>query len=528
VTDIRALATEAKAWPFQEARRVLKRVGGKTPEKGYVLFETGYGPSGLPHIGTFGEVLRTTMVRHAFQRLSDIPTRLFAFSDDMDGLRKVPDNVPNKEMLAQHLHKPLTAVPDPFGTHDSFGAHNNARLRAFLDDFGFGYEFVSSTECYKAGRFDAALRRMLEVYDEVMAIMLPTLREERRKTYSPFLPVCPETGHVLQVPIVETNPAAGTIVYQRADGRKIETEVTGGRCKLQWKPDWAMRWYALGVDYEMSGKDLIDSVQQSSRICRALGGRPPESYTYELFLDENAEKISKSRGNGLTIEEWLAYAPKDSLALFMFGKPTAAKRLYFDVIPKNVDEYLTFLARYFEEPPERRIENPVWHIHDSRPPQESVPLTFGVLLNLASVCNTEDKSVLWGFVSRYVPGATAENHPILDQLVGHAIRYYADFVKPAKRYRAPTETERQAISALADALEKMPAGASAEDLQNEVYEVGKRFGFEQLRDWFRALYEVLLGQEQGPRMGSFIALYGVPETVALIRRALSGEGLSAA
>ncbi|MPY73692.1 MAG: lysine--tRNA ligase [Alphaproteobacteria bacterium] len=526
--DIRELATHAKAWPFQEARRVLKRVGGKTPDKGYVLFETGYGPSGLPHIGTFGEVLRTTMVRHAFQRLSDIPTRLFAFSDDMDGLRKVPDNMPNKEMLAQHLHKPLTAVPDPFGTHDSFGAHNNARLRAFLDDFGFEYEFVSSTECYTSGRFDTALRRMLECYDQVMEIMLPTLGEERRRTYSPFLPVCPETGHVLQVPVLETNPAAGTIVYQRADGRKVETPVTGGRCKLQWKPDWAMRWYALNVDYEMSGKDLIDSVQQSSRICRVLGGRTPETFTYELFLDENGEKISKSRGNGLTIEEWLAYAPKDSLALFMFGKPTAAKRLYFDVIPKNVDEYLTFLAKYPGEEPARQIENPVWHIHDGRPPAEDVPLTFGVLLNLASVCNTEDKSVLWGFVSRYVSGATPESHPILDQLVGHAIRYYADFVKPAKRYRAPTGTERQAIEALAGALAKMPAGASAEELQNEVYEVGKRFGFEQLRDWFRALYEVLLGQEQGPRMGSFIALYGVPETVALIRQALSAEGLSAA
>jgi lysyl-tRNA synthetase, class I len=528
VPDIRELATNAKAWPFQEARRVLKRVGGKTPEKGYVLFETGYGPSGLPHIGTFGEVLRTTMVRQAFQRISDIPTRLFAFSDDMDGLRKVPDNVPNKELLAKHLNKPLTAVPDPFGTHESFGAHNNARLRAFLDQFGFDYEFMSSTECYKAGRFDAALLRMLEVYDQVMAIMLPTLGEERRKTYSPFLPVCPETGHVLQVPVVSTDPKAGTIVYRRADGKEVETLVTGGRCKLQWKPDWAMRWYALGVDYEMSGKDLIDSVQQSSRICRALGGRPPESYTYELFLDENAEKISKSRGNGLTIDEWLAYAPKDSLALFMFGKPTAAKRLYFDVIPKNVDDYLTFLAKYPQEDPARQVENPVWHIHNGRPPQESVPLTFGMLLNLASVCNTEDKAVLWGFVSRYVPGATPENHPILDQLVGHAIRYYTDFVKPTKRFRAPTETERQAIAALADALEAMPAGATAEDLQNHVYETGKAFGFEQLRDWFKALYEVLLGQEQGPRMGSFIALYGVPETVALIRRALSDEGLSAA
>jgi lysyl-tRNA synthetase class 1 len=528
VSELRELATNAKAWPFQEARQVLKRVNGKTPEKGYVLFETGYGPSGLPHIGTFGEVLRTTMVRHAFQCLSDIPTRLFAFSDDMDGLRKVPDNVPNQELLTANLHKPLTSVPDPFGTHESFGHHNNARLCAFLDDFGFDYEFVSSTECYMSGRFDAALRRTLECYDEVMAIMLPTLGEERRKTYSPFLPVCPETGHVLQVPVVETNPDGGTIVYEREDGVRIETPVTGGRCKLQWKPDWAMRWYALEVDYEMSGKDLIDSVQQSGRICRALGGRIPATYTYELFLDENGEKISKSRGNGLTLEEWLTYATNDSLALFMFNKPKAAKRLYFDVIPKHVDDYFAFAARFGSEDPAKQLENPVWHIHNGAPPKESVPLSFAVLLNLASVCNTEDKDVLWGFITRYAPDASPEKNKLLDELVGYAIRYYQDFVKPAKQYRAPTDTERAAFEQLAESLEALPAGATAEDIQNQVYEIGKQAGFEPLRDWFRALYEVLLGQEQGPRMGSFAALYGVPETVALIRRALSGEDLSAA
>ena len=524
----RQLAENAKAWPFQEARRVLKRVGGKTPEKGYVLFETGYGPSGLPHIGTFGEVSRTAMVRHAFRCLSDIRTRLFAFSDDMDGMRKVPENVPNQDMLAEHLHKPLTRVPDPFGTHDSFGAHNNARLCAFLDDFGFDYEFVSSTECYTSGRFDDALLRMLQCYDAVLEIMLPTLGEERRKTYSPFLPVCPETGHVLQVPVVETNPDAGTIVYRREDGKTVETPVTGGRCKMQWKPDWAMRWYALGVDYEMSGKDLIDSVQQSTRICRALGGRPPESYTYELFLDENGEKISKSRGNGLTIEEWLTYAPKDSLALCMYGKPKAAKRLYFDVIPRNVDDYLSFLARYDGEAPEKQAENPVWHVHGGTPPAEDVPLTFAVLLNLASVCNTEDKSVLWGFISRYVANATPENHPLLDELVGYAIRYYTDFVKPQKHYRAPTDMEREALKELALVLKMLTPDAAAEDIQNQIYEIGKRFSFDPLRDWFKALYEVLLGQEQGPRMGSFVALYGLENTVALIDRALAGEDLSAA
>ena len=525
---MRELAEKANAWPFVEARKVLKRVGGKTPEKGYVLFETGYGPSGLPHIGTFAEVLRTTMVRRAFELLSDIPTKLFAFSDDMDGMRKVPDNIPDGGKLEEFLHLPLSAVPDPFGTHESFAAHNNARLCAFLDDYGFEYTFVSATEYYKSGKFDAALLKMLEAYDSVQSIMLPTLGEERRKTYSPFLPVCAETGHVLQVPVVEQDVEAGVIVYQREDGRKVETPVTGGHCKLQWKPDWAMRWFALSVDYEMSGKDLIDSVKQSSKITRAMGGRPPESYTYELFLDENGEKISKSRGNGLTMEEWLAYAPKESLAYFMFGKPTAAKRLYFDVIPKNVDEYLSHLAKFEKDDEVARLKNAVWHVHNGEPPSETVPLSFNVLLNLASACNTEDKAVLWGFIARYVPEASPEANPILDELVSFAIRYYTDFVKPNKRYRAADDQERTALEALIKELKGLPEGTSAEEVQNQVYEIGKSFEFDPLRDWFRALYEILFGQEQGPRLGSFIALYGVGETVTLIERALAGENLSAA
>ena len=366
----RELAMAAKAWPFEEARKLLQRIGERPPEKGYALLETGYGPSGLPHIGTFGEVVRTTMVRQAFQRISDVPTRLFCFSDDMDGLRKVPDNIPNREMVAQHLGKPLTQIPDPFGEHESFGAHNNARLRSFLDAFGFDYEFQSSTDWYRSGRFDAALRRALECYDEIMAVMLPTLGAERQQTYSPFLPLCPKTGRVLQVPVVERDVSAGTIVYQDEDGSRVEVPVTGGHCKLQWKADWAMRWYALGVDYEMSGKDLIDSVRLGGRITRILGGKPPENLTYELFLDDKGEKISKSKGNGLTVEEWLAYAPEESLALFMYQKPRAAKRLYFDVIPRTVDDYLSFLARYPDEEPHKRLENPVWHIHNGAPPRE--------------------------------------------------------------------------------------------------------------------------------------------------------------
>ncbi|MCG8692054.1 MAG: lysine--tRNA ligase [Minwuiales bacterium] len=522
------LARESRAWPFQEAEKLIARLQKRGDGNGHVLFETGYGPSGLPHIGTFGEVMRTTMVRRAFAVLSDVPTRLIAFSDDMDGLRKVPDNIPNREMVAQHLGKPLTDIPDPFGTHESFAHHNNARLRAFLDDFGFEYEFYSATECYRSGRFDDALRRMLECYDEVMAVMLPTLRDERRATYSPFLPICSKTGQVLQVPIVAHDADAGTVTYEDDDGTKVEVPVTGGRCKLQWKPDWAMRWYALGVDYEMSGSDLIDSVKHSSRICKILGAEPPEGFHYELFRDEKGEKISKSKGNGLTIDEWLTYASPESLALFNYQSPRKAKRLYFDIIPKTVDEYLTFLGKFREQDGKDRFANPVWHIHGGNAPQEDVPISFAILMNLAGVCNTEDKAVLWGFIERYVPGATPENHPMLDRLVGYALAYYRDFVKPNKSYRAPTETERAALEELATTLEGMAAGTAAEDIQFEIYEIGKRHGFEPLRDWFKALYEVLLGQSQGPRFGSFAALYGVAETAALIRRALKGEDLSAA
>ena len=524
----RSLAEAARAWPFEEARKLIARTEGKVPAKGYVLFETGYGPSGLPHIGTFGEVVRTTMVRHAFQRLSDVPTRLFCFSDDMDGLRKVPDNVPNPEMLKQHLGMPLTAIPDPFGCHDSFGHHNNAMLRGFLDGFGFEYEFQSATDWYRSGRFDAALARVLALYDRVMEVMLPSLREERAQSYSPFLPVSPRTGRVLQVPIVAHDAAAGTVSYREPeDDSLVEVPVGGGHCKLQWKPDWAMRWYALGVDYEMSGKDLIPSVQLANRICILLGGRPPEGFNYELFLDDKGEKISKSKGNGLSVEEWLAYAPPESLALFMFQKPRAAKRLYFDVIPRAVDEYLGLLEKVPGESPAQRLENPAWHIHDGKPPAAGSPLSFNILLNLASVCHAEDGRVLWGFISRYVPGATPESLPMLDRLVGHAVAYYRDFVRPGKSYRVPDAMERAALEDLLAALEALPPEADAEAIQNEVYAVGKRHPFADLRAWFQALYEILLGQSTGPRMGSFIALYGRAETAALIRRALAGETLAA-
>src|SRR5688572_26307721 len=479
MTATNPTALAAKAWPFAEAQALLARIA-KLPPKDAVVFETGYGPSGLPHIGTFGEVARTTMVRHAFRVLTEdkIKTRLIAFSDDMDGLRKVPDNVPNKELLEQNLGKPLTRVPDPFGTHDSFGAHNNARLRAFLDQFGFDYEFASSTDYYKSGKFDATLLRMLERLDKVMAIMLPSLREERAATYSPFLPICPRTRRVLYVPIVAHDAKAGTISYDDPEtGERVTVPVTGGHCKLQWKPDWAMRWAALGVDYEMAGKDLIDSVKLSAKICSAIDGTPPEGFNYELFLDEKGQKISKSKGNGLTMDEWLRYASPESLSLFMYREPKAAKRLHFDVIPRNVDDYQQFLDGYPKQEMKQRLANPVWHIHSGDPPKADMPVTFQMLLTLVSSSNAENAETLWGFIGRYRPGVTAQTHPALDRLVGYAIHYFRDFVLPTKQFREPTQSERVALNDLRDALSQLSLDATAEAIQDVVYEIGRREPF---------------------------------------------------
>ena len=510
-----------KAWPFEEAAKVAQRLAASGRD--HALFETGYGPSGLPHIGTFGEVARTSWVRRAFTELTGLPSKLLAFSDDMDGLRKVPDNVPNKDMLEKYLGKPLTRIPDPFGTHDSFGAHNNARLRAFLDSFGFEYEFASSTEYYASGRFDAAARRMLECHAEVLAVILPTLGPDRRATYSPFLPVHPKTGVVMQVPMEELNPQAGTVVWRDPDSNEaIETPVTGGNCKMQWKADWAMRWFALSVDYEMSGKDLIDSVRLSGRICRILGSPPPEGFTYELFLDSDGQKISKSKGNGLSVDDWLRYAPAESLQQFMYNQPQRAKRLYFDVIPRAVDEYIANIDKMAAQEPAAQVINPAWHIHGGRLPNHAgSPISFAMLLNLASVVNAHEPDILWGFIRRYAPAATPETEPLLARLVDHAVAYYQDFVRPEKTYRDPIPEERAAIQDLGQTLAALPPDANAETIQNAVFEIGKRHPFPELRAWFSALYQVLLGQKEGPRFGGFVALYGIEETIGLIDAALA-------
>jgi len=532
-------AMQAKAWPFEEARKIIKRYQHQGfPEQ--ITFETGYGPSGLPHIGTFGEVARTSMVRHAFHLLTEnqVKTRILCFSDDMDGLRKVPENVPHREKMAAFIGQPLSKVPDPFGEgHASFGTANNARLRAFLDHFGFDYQFASATDYYTSGRFDATLLKMLEVYDEVMDIILPTLGEERRASYSPFLPISPVSGKVLQVPVIARDVASGTIRYIEPEtGAEIETQVTGGRVKCQWKADWALRWAALGIDYEMAGKDLIDSVTLSSKICRALGVTPPEGFNYELFLDEKGQKISKSKGNGLTIDDWLRYAPSESLSLYMFQKPKTAKKLYFDVIPKAVDEYYSYLAAYSRQNIKERLANPVWHIHHGQPPGSEMPVSFGLLLNLVSASNAENNAVLWGFISRYAPDVTAKTHPHLDRLVACAIQYFHDFVKPAKQYRAPEGQEREVLEEIAHRLTRLPQGADGAVVQNTLLDVARAHKLYQDDSkrgpdggpgvsvtFFQMLYEVLIGQEKGPRFGSFIALYGLQETCLLIEAALAGK-----
>jgi lysyl-tRNA synthetase, class I len=536
--ELIAAAAEAKAWPFEEAQKIIKRYE-KTGYPDTILFETGYGPSGLPHIGTFGEVARTSMVRHAFRVLTrdSVKTKLLCFSDDMDGMRKIPDNVPDRSLLEPHLHKPLSAVPNPFGgNYRSFADHNNVMLCRFLDTFGFDYEFASATQYYKAGRFDEVLLRAAERYDDIMKVMLPTLGEERQATYSPFLPISPTSGRVLYVPMKNIDAKNGTITFDDENGIETTLPVTGGNVKLQWKPDFGMRWAALGVDFEMFGKDHQTNAVIYDRICEILGGRAPEHFVYELFLDNVGQKISKSKGNGLSIDEWLTYAPTESLGLYMFQKPRTAKRLYFDVIPKAVDEYFTYLSAYGRQTWKDRLNNPVWHLHNGNPPSVEMPVPFALLLNLVSASNAENSSVLWGFISRYAPGVTAQNNPELDALVGYAIRYFNDFVKPSKKFRTPDEVECGALKAMDKKLATLPSDADGNDIQNAILDVARTI--ERYQDhtkkspeggpgvsvsFFQMLYEVLIGQERGPRFGSFVALYGIAETRALIAKALAGE-----
>lgn len=513
--EVKSVFLQSRAWPFVEAGKILKKIGYTVPKKGYVLFETGYGPSGLPHIGTFGEVVRTTMIRKAFTLMSDIPTRLFCFSDDMDGMRKIPDTILDKERYKAYMDLPLTKVPDPFHTDKSFGHNMNARLRKFLDTFGFEYEFQSATDYYHNGLFNDALMNVLRNYDQIMKVMLPTLGAERRATYSPFLPICKKSGKVLQVPIIDMDIGIGTVSYRDLDGELCTNSVKDGHCKLQWKPDFGMRWAALNVDFEMYGKDHLVNGPIYSKICEILGGKPPHQMFYELFLDEQGQKISKSKGNGLTIDEWLRYAPRDSLTFFMYTNPQKAKKLYFDVIPKNVDEYILSLNSYHNETiEEKKLSNPVFHINKEIIIEEEIKINYSLLINLVVACKAYDKEIIWKYLQKFDKNYYEGYNAFVDGMVIGAVNYYHDFIKPHLCYRGANDLEKRALLDLAAAL-KFMENEEATTIQNTIYDIGKKYNFD-LKEWFQALYEILLGSSSGPRFGSFIKLYGVKQTITLI------------
>ncbi len=508
---------KTNAWPFVEAKKILRERKKYIDQKGKIILQTGYGPSGLPHIGTFGEVARTSMVVNALNQITDVPKEIITFSDDMDGLRKVPENIPAKDILEKNLHKPLTVVPDPFKKFNSFGEHNNAMLKNFLNSFNFEYTFRSSTDLYKSGFFNDTLKLILKKYKDIMEIIIPTLGKERQKTYSPFLPICPDTGVVLEIPVLEIDEKKSKIIFDNF-GKKLEKSILDGNCKLQWKVDWAMRWYALDIDFEMYGKDLIESAILSTKIIKILGKNNPSGFAYELFLDEKGEKISKSKGNGITIDEWLKYASPESLSLFMYQNPKRAKKLYKEIVPKAVDEYLDFIEKGKNQNELQMLLNPVWHVHNGTIPKEKMIMTFSMLLNLVEASNADSKELLWKFVKKYKKNISESEYPIFDKLIEYAIKYFNDLIKKNKKYKKPNSEEKKALNALIISLEKFTDEMQPEEMQTQIYTVGKENGYkENLRDWFKLIYEVVFGDENGPRMGFFISFFGVKETQKLIK-----------
>jgi len=513
----KVILDKTNAWPFVEAKKLLRERKSFIEKKGKIVLQTGYGPSGLPHIGTFGEVARTSMIVNALNKMTDIPKEIITFSDDMDGLRKIPDNIPNSKKLEENLHKPLTSVPDPFDKYSSFGEHNNEMLKKFLDEFNFIYSFKSSTQLYKSGYFNETLKLILKNYKNIMNIIIPTIGKERQKTYSPFLPICPDSGKVLEIPVLEIDEKNSKIIFDN-NGKKLEKSILDGNCKLQWKVDWAMRWYAIDVDFEMYGKDLIESAILSTKIIKLLGKTNPSGFSYELFLDEKGEKISKSKGNGITIDQWLKYASPESLSLFMYQNPKRAKKLYKEIVPKAVDEYLDFIEKAKTQDELKMLMNPVWHVHNGKIPKENNIMSFSMLLNLVEASNSDSKDLLWKFVKKYKADISEKDQPIFDSLISYAIKYYIDVIKPNKKYKKPNKGEKLALQALVKTLDECTDKMKPEDIQTKIYAVGKDNGYkENLRDWFKLIYEVVFGDENGPRMGFFISFFGTSETKELIK-----------
>ena len=508
-----------KAWPFTEAQKILKKIENNR-EKININFETGYGPSGVPHIGTFAEVLRTNMVRNALKKINNCQSKLITFSDDLDALKKVPEDYPFPEKLSKYINFPLSSIPDFTGKYASYADRNNNLLKEFLNQFNFDYEFISSTEKYKSGDFDQCLLKILENYENISNIILPTLRKERRESYSPFLPICKETGKVLEVSITLVSKEDGIIAYRNHNNKLVETLVTKGNCKLQWKVDWAMRWSALDIDYEMYGKDLIPSFELSKQIAAYINKKVPINMSYELFLDQNGEKISKSKGNGLSIEEWMMYGTKESLALFMYQNPRRAKRLYFDCIPKSMDEYKKNHAGFFHKE-HAQPESPIWHIHEGFIPNYTYPIEFSNLINLVTALNTSDKDTIYNFCLLYIKRKLKqEEQNDLRLIIKLAINYFQNFILPRLKKRKPIQIEKEAIFNLIREIRKSKTELSSEEYQSLIYKYGKQIYPESLRSWFLSLYQILFGSENGPRLGSLFYLYKKEKVIKILEEVI--------
>ncbi|MFH2218432.1 MAG: lysine--tRNA ligase [Pseudomonadota bacterium] len=510
-----------KCWPFKEADKLRKRYT-ETPNIP-VRFETGFGPSGMPHIGTFAEVARTTWVRHAFEFLTRWPTQLIAFSDDMDGLRKVPLNLPQQEMLTENLGRPLCRIPDPFGECESYSAYMNNKLREFLDSYSFDYTFQSSHEAYTRGDFNDGLSVILQKVEDVKAIILPTMSEAKRANWSPFFPICENCGRINSTQVTGYDIENNAIDYSceqeegevKSCGHKGTASIFNGKVKVGWKIDWALRWYSYDIGYEMYGKDLIESARLSGKICRLMGKQPPTGLFYELFLDAKGRKISKSVGKGLTIDSWMSYAPLESLLFYIFQNPKQAKRLFWGIVPRSVDDYLSNLIQYRSMDPEDHPESTIWHLFNKGEtvPSYNAAINFSLINNLISAVGADDIDLILEYLKRY-DSSMEKYGTVIEDLVKKAMNYYRDFILPDKKYRTPTEKEKKMFNALRNELAEYD-GDDENELQSLPFNVVRAFD-ESPKNFFKMFYEVLFGQERGPRFGTFVRLVGKEKALSLL------------
>ena len=513
-----------RSWPFKEAEKLCKRF--QHPPESPVRFETGFGPSGLPHIGTFAENARTTWVRHAFEFLTGWPTQLIAFSDDMDGLRKVPLNMPRQDMLANHLGKPLCHIPDPFETSDSYSGTMNTKLRSFLDGYQFDYTFQGSYEAYQRGDFNEGLEIILRNVDAVKSIILPTMSAEKGRDWSPFFPICGKCGKINSTRVTGydvANNAVGYVCDRQEDrakgcGYQGTASIFNGHVKVGWKVDWALRWYAYDIAYEMYGKDLIESAKLSGRITRLMGKQPPTGLFCELFLDEDGRKISKSVGKGLTIDSWTMYAPLESLLYYIFQNPKQAKRLFWGIVPKSVDDYLLGLNNYHSLDAQKKPDSPLWHLFNKGAgvPEFKTSINFSLVNNLVSAVGADDRELILEYLKRYDPGIEA-HRAVIEDLVNKAMNYYRDFIVPHKRYRMPTTQEKKMLMRLRDELAAYE-GDDEKEIQTLPFAVAREYS-EPPNNFFKLFYEVVFGQERGPRFGTFVRLVGKEKAISLLDEA---------